>query len=134
MNEMVRRYATKFAEQELETRKSDKKIIEMLEDQADKDKYNDILTGMCMCFDMLDFLINDINALMRRAGTGFVMESLPEIAACKERVSKMVDMELNRMSGDVQEIYTSEVDWIYNKLRDRTSVFRKRVNNLKGEG
>jgi len=127
MDATMKAVVTRLVEKEIEERQTTGGLLKMLPYEEGL-KYRDLLNALCFCFDTIDFIITDINGLLKRNNTGFNVESIPEIKACKQKVASVVSLEANKMDKQQQELYFNEADNIYAHLVWRGGVFRKKVD------
>ena len=127
MDATMKAIVTKLVEKEIEERQTTEGLLKMLPYEEGL-KYRDLLNALCFCFDTIDFIITDINDLLKRNNAGFNVESIPEIKACKQKVASVVSLEANKMDKQQQELYFNEADNIYAHLVWRGGVFRKKVD------
>lgn len=127
MDAVMKEVVTTLVEKEIEERQTSEELLKMLPHE-EKLKYRDLLNAMCFCFDAIDYIITDINSILKRNDIGFNVENLPEIKACKQKVFSVVSLEANKMDQQQQEIYFDEADSIYAHLVWRGKVFRKKMD------
>lgn len=129
MDELIQQAARKVAEKEVDEACSSKEILKRL-GGADKDKYMNCLNTLCFCFDIMESVFIDLNDILKRMGEGFTSEQFPEIIACKKRVSETIHSEMNEMDAEQQDIYVNEVDSIYDHMKARSGILRRKLDKL----
>lgn len=120
----------KLAAQEIEERKNTEALVAMLP-QEEGEKYRDYLNALCFCFDAIDFIITDINDLLKYNEVGFNVESLPEIKQCKDKVISVLNIDIRKMDEAEQWAYGGEADGIVEYLYKRGGIFRRRMDNYR---
>lgn len=122
----------KLVEQEIEELQKTNAILKMMSIE-DALKYRDYLNALCFCFDTIDFIITDVNDLLKRNDIKFNVESIPEIKKCKEKVASVVNIDIRQMDEKELELYYNEADSIFAHLVKRGGVFRKKVDSYKAK-
>ena len=132
MEAAMRGVVQKLIEQEIKERQTTEGLLKILPNE-EGEKYRDLLSAMCFCFDTIDYIVADINDLLKRNETGFNVENLPEIKACKQKVASVVGIETNKMEGEQQQLYFNEADGVYAYLLKRCGVFRRKCDKLQSK-
>lgn len=126
---MVRQAIHKVVRQDIEDNLGTEEVVAQME-PVDGLKYRDCLTALAICFDVMDSVFVDINALLRKGKIG-VSEQFPEIEACKRKVAAMIGMGMKSMDEDSREEYYDETDSIYRHILARSGDLRQRCEEIR---
>ena len=114
----------------IDKRKSVEGISEMLRENnpAAYDHWQELLAGMSFLFDMIDFTIADINELLDRNGVGVKLEKFKEIEAARKVCNDMALKDFVRMHATQQQLWMDESDRLWEHLKERCAVYRRKVD------
>lgn len=120
----------RFVELEEKRRMNVNVIGDMLEQLSPEDghKYQVLMTSMAFCIDMLDYIIGDINGLLRRNNIGVEMFHFDELKKAKDMVSDLADGEINNMPEYKQNEYVPACDELLNTVKTRADEFCQKMN------
>ena len=107
-------------------------IAEMLRglNPDDHRRYQELMAGLAMAIDLLDYTFTDINGLLYRNGIGVQMFQFPEVAAARKMLSDLADMEQEKMPEYKRTEYVAESDRLWEHLKERTAVYVRKINRI----
>ena len=107
-------------------------IAEMLRglNPDDHRRYQELMAGLAMAIDLLDYTFADINGLLYHNGIGVQMFQFPEVAAARKMLSDLADMEQERMPEYKRTEYVAESDRLWEYLKKRTAVYIRRIDRI----
>lgn len=107
-------------------------IAEMLKEMnpADHRRYQELMAGLAMAIDLLDYTFTDINGLLYRNGIGVQMFQFPEVAAARKMLSDLADMEVDHLPEYKRTEYVAESDRLWEHLKKRTAVYVGKINRI----
>lgn len=107
-------------------------IAEMLRglNPDDHRRYQELMAGLAMAIDVLDYTFTDINGLLYRNGIGVQMFQFPEVAAARKMLSDMADMEQEHMPEYKRKEYVAESDRLWEHLKERTAVYVRKIDRI----
>ena len=110
-------------------------IAEMLKglNPDDHRRYQELMVGLAMAIDLLDYTFTDINGLLYRNGIGVQMFQFPEITAAKKMLSDIADMEQEKMPEYKRTEYVAESDRLWEHLKKRTEVYIGKINRIEAK-
>lgn len=117
-------------------RRQDVNVIADMLKELDADEYRhyqELMAGLSMAIDLLDYTFTDINGLLVRTGIGVKMFQFPEVAAAKKMLSDMADMETEKMPEYKRREYEAESDRLWEHLRKRTAVYVGKINRIEAK-
>lgn len=114
----------------IDNRKSVNGINDVLKKNspAAYDHWQELLAGMTFLFDMIDFSIADINELLDRNGVGVKLEKFKEIEAARKMCDEMALKDFGRMHEAQQQLWMDESDRLWEHLKERCAVYRRKVD------
>lgn len=107
-------------------------IAEMLKEMnpADHRRYQELMAGLAMAIDLLDYTFTDINGLLYRNAIGVQMFQFPEVAAARKMLSDLADMEVDHLPEYKRTEYVAESDRLWEHLKKRTAVYVGKINRI----
>ena len=110
-------------------------IAEMLRglNPDDHRRYQELMAGLAMAIDLLDYTFADINGLLYRNGIGLQMFQFPEVAAARKMLSDLADMEQERMPEYKRTEYVAESDRLWEHLKERTAVYVRKIDRIEAK-
>jgi len=110
-------------------------IAEMLRglNPDDHRRYQELMAGLAMAIDLLDYTFTDINGLLYRNGIGVQMFQFPEVAAARKMLSDLADMEQEKMPEYKRTEYVAESDRLWEHLKKRTAVYVGKINRIEAK-
>lgn len=132
INQMKAAEIQRLVDLEDNRRKDVHNIVAMLQqiDLKEYEKYQDLMSGLCFLLDMLDYTIADINDLLHRTHIGVEMGQFHEVDAVKKMAAMLSGSEVKSMPEYQREVWLDEADRLYDHLRDRTAVYRRKVERI----
>lgn len=125
MRQMEQKEITRLSDLEFEKRKTVDKIMMVLEGD-ERIKYRVLMDALSFCFDCIDFLYVDINALLHQNKVGAVFEHFQSVKDAREDLKKLVDRDFQKMDQWQKDIYSEASDKVYDYVKERAGVyFRK---------
>ena len=110
-------------------------IAEMLRglNPDDHRRYQELMAGLAMAIDVLDYTFTDINGLLYRNGIGVQMFQFPEVAAARKMLSDLADMEQEKMPEYKRTEYVAESDRLWEHLKERTAVYVRKIDRIEAK-
>lgn len=110
-------------------------IAEMLKEMnpADHRRYQELMAGLAMAIDLLDYTFTDINGLLYRNAIGVQMFQFPEVAAARKMLSDLADMEQEHMPEYKRTEYVAESDRLWEHLKKRAAVYVGKINRIEAK-
>ena len=110
-------------------------IAEMLKELNPDDhrRYQELMAGLAMAIDLLDYTFTDINGLLYRNGIGVQMFQFPEVAAARKMLSDLADMEQEKMPEYKRTEYVAESDRLWEHLKERTAVYVRKIDRIEAK-
>ena len=110
-------------------------IAEMLQglNPDDHRRYQELMAGLAMAIDVLDYTFTDINGLLYRNGIGVQMFQFPEVAAARKMLSDLADMEQEHMPEYKRTEYVAESDRLWEHLKERTAVYVRKIDRIEAK-
>ena len=107
-------------------------IADMLKNLNPDDhrRYQELMAGLAMAIDVLDYTFTDINGLLYRNGIGVQMFQFPEVAAARKMLSDLADMEAEHMPEYKRTEYVAESDRLWKHLQERTAVYVRKIDRI----
>jgi len=99
----------------------------------DHRRYQELMAGLAMAVDLLDYTFTDINGLLYRNGIGVQMFQFPEVAAARKMLSDLADMEQEKMPEYKRTEYVAESDRLWQHLKERTAVYVRKINRIEAK-
>ena len=133
MRQMEKAEIDRIVAYEDERRKSVTAVSQMLE-QIDHDeflKFLDLMSGLSFLLDLVDYTFTDINDLLHRNKLGIQMENFPELIKAKKEMSALVGCEVKTMPDYQQQLWMDESDRLFDHLKERAVVYRRKVEREK---
>lgn len=133
MRQMEKTEIDRIVAYEDERRKSVTAVSQMLE-QIDHDeflKFLDLMSGLSFLLDLVDYTFTDINDLLHRNKLGIQMENFPELIKAKKEMSALVGSEVKTMPDYQQQLWMDESDRLFDHLKERAVVYRRKVEREK---
>lgn len=96
----------------------------------DHRRYQELMAGLAMAIDVLDYTFTDINGLLYRNGIGVQMFQFPEVAAARKMLSDLADMEQEQMPEYKRKEYVAESDRLWEHLKRRTAVYVRKIDRI----
>lgn len=96
----------------------------------DHRRYQELMAGLAMAIDLLDYTFTDINGLLYRNGIGVQMFQFPEVAAARKMLSDLADMEQEHMPEYKRTEYVAESDRLWEHLKQRTAVYVRKIDRI----
>ena len=133
MRQMEKAEIDRIVAYENERRKSVKAVSQMLEhiDHDEFLKFQDLMSGLSFLLDLVDYTFTDINDLLHRNKLGIQMENLPELIKAKKEMSALVGSEVKTMPDYQQQLWMDESDRLFDHLKERAVVYRRKVEREK---
>lgn len=131
--EMEKAEIDRIVAYEDERRKSVTAVSQMLE-QIDHDeflKFLDLMSGLSFLLDLVDYTFTDINDLLHRNKLGIQMENFPALIKAKKEMSALVGSEVKTMPDYQQQLWMDESDRLFDHLKERAVVYRRKVEREK---
>lgn len=122
----------RLVELENKRRQDVNNIAEMLRGMNPDDhrRYQELMAGLAMAIDVLDYTFTDINGLLYRNGIGVQMFQFPEVAAARKMLSDLADMEQEQMPEYKRKEYVAESDRLWQHLKERTAVYVRKIDRI----
>jgi hypothetical protein len=122
----------RLVELENKRRQDVNNIAEMLRglNPDDHRRYQELMAGLAMAIDVLDYTFTDINGLLYRNGIGVQMFQFPEVAAARKMLSDLADMEQEHMPEYKRKEYVAESDRLWEHLKQRTAVYVRKIDRI----
>lgn len=133
MRQMEKAEIDRIVAYEDERRKSVTAVSQMLE-QIDHDeflKFLDLMSGLSFLLDLVDYTFTDINDLLHRNKLGIQMENFPALIKAKKEMSALVGSEVKTMPDYQQQLWMDESDRLFDHLKERAVVYRRKVEREK---
>lgn len=92
------------------------------------DHWQELLAGMSFLFDMIDFSIADINELLGSNGVGVKLEKFKEIEGARKVCKDMMLTDFDKMPETQQQMWMDESDRLWEHLKERCAVYRRKVD------
>ena len=110
-------------------------IADMLKELSPDDhrRYQELMAGLAMAIDVLDYTFTDINGLLYRNGIGVQMFQFPEVAAARKMLSDLADMEQEKMPEYKRTEYVAESDRLWEHLKERTAVYVRKIDRIESK-
>jgi len=107
-------------------------IAAMLKEMNPDDhrRYQELMAGLAMAIDLLDYTFTDINGLLYRNNIGVQMFQFPEVAAARKMLSDLADMEVDHLPEYKRTEYVAESDRLWEHLKKRTAVYVGKINRI----
>lgn len=110
-------------------------IADMLKNLNPDDhrRYQELMAGLAMAIDLLDYTFTDINGLLYRNGIGVQMFQFPEVVAARKMLSDLADMEQEKMPEYKRTEYVAESDRLWEHLKERTAVYVRKIDRIEAK-
>ena len=110
-------------------------IADMLKGLSPDDHrhYQELMAGLAMAIDVLDYTFTDINGLLYRNAIGVQMFQFPEVAAARKMLSDLADMEVDHLPEYKRTEYVAESDRLWEHLKKRTAVYVGKINRIEAK-
>lgn len=129
MDEQMRNTVERMIEREIEIQKDTYEIMKRM-GEKDRNEYRSLLNCLCFSLDVIESILVDLNGIMIKNNIEFALEALPELIACKKRVSSIIGSETKKMNQSQLDMYIDEADNLYSHLRGRGEAFRVECDKL----
>lgn len=126
IREMESKEINRLVNLELDRRKDVNRLTDYLQGD-DRNRYQELMSGLSLLLDMIDSTFFDINQLLSRCNTGVQMENFPEIVSAKKLVWTLANGEQNEMPRYKADLWAEESARLYDYLQERCAVFRRKV-------
>ena len=126
IRDMESKEIDRLVNMEIDRRKDVNRLTDYLKGN-EREEYQELMAGLSLLIDMMDSTFFDINKLLKRNNTGVEMQNFPELVAARKLVWLLASGEQKDMPGYKREIWDEESERLYNHLRERCAVFRRKV-------
>lgn len=126
IREMESKEINRLVNLELDRRKDVNRLTDYLQGD-DRNRYQELMTGLSLLLDMIDSTFFNINQLLKRCNSGIQMENFPEMVAAKKLAWTLANGEQNDMPRYKADLWSEESERLYASLQKRCAVFRRKV-------
>ena len=126
MHYMEQQELERLQQQEMNRRKDIKAIAEMLQGEQ-RQQYDELLSGISLLLDLMDSTFSDLNLLLMRNKVGIQIDKFPELQAARKMLWNMANKEQDKMPQYRLDLWADESERLYKHLRDRMTIYRRKV-------